>query len=97
MRKYEIAYIVHPDLDENAFKEVNERVQGWIKDAGGSVQKVDLWGKKQLAYPIRKQTEGQYVFLQTEMDPGFCVELERNLQLLEPVIRFMVIVDEHPA
>jgi small subunit ribosomal protein S6 len=97
MRKYEIAYIVHPDLDENAFNEVNERIQGWIKDAGGKIIKVDLWGKKQLAYPIRKQTEGQYVILQTEMEPGFCTELERNLHLSEPVIRFMVTVDEHTA
>ncbi len=94
MRQYEVAFIIHPDLDDAAFKEVLDRVQGWIKDAGGSVTKVDLWGKKRLAYEIRKQREGQYVFLQAEMPPAFCGDLERNLRLLEPVIRFMVTVVE---
>lgn len=97
MRNYEVAFIVHPDLDENAFKEVLDRVQGWITDSGGKVGKVDLWGKKKLAYAIRKQSEGQYVILQTEMEPSFCVELERNLQLSEPVIRYMITTAEAPV
>ncbi len=90
MRTYEVAFIVHPDLDETAFKEVLDRVQGWIKDSGGSVFKVDLWGKKKMAYQIRKQAEGNYVLLETEMEPTFCNELERNFQLQEPVMRFMI-------
>jgi small subunit ribosomal protein S6 len=94
MHQYEVTYIVHPDLDEAAFTEINERVQGWITDAGGNVVKVDLWGKRKLAYAIRKQTEGQYVLLQTEMSPAFCVDLERNLRLLEPVMRFLIIAKE---
>ena len=94
MRQYEVTYIVHPDLDETAFGEINERVQGWIANAGGKVVKVDLWGKRKLAYEIRKQTEGQYVLLETEMSPEFCVELERNLRLLEPVMRFLIIAKE---
>lgn len=94
MRQYEVTYIVHPDLDETAFGEINERIQGWITDAGGNVVKADLWGKRKLAYEIRKQTEGQYVLLQTEMSPAFCVELERNLRLLEPVMRFLIIAKE---
>ena len=94
MRHYEVTYIVHPDLDETAFGEINERIQGWIAEAGGNVVKVDLWGKRKLAYEIRKQTEGQYVLLETEMSPEFCVELERNLRLLEPVMRFLIIAKE---
>ena len=90
MRKYEVAFIVHPDLDETAFKEVQERVKSWITGAGGKVTKVDLWGKKKLAYEIRKQTEGQYVLFETEMLPSFCAELERNLQLQESIMRYMV-------
>jgi small subunit ribosomal protein S6 len=90
MRKYEVAFIVHPDLDETAFKEVQERVKSWITDAGGKVTKVDLWGKKKMAYEIRKQTEGQYVLFETEMLPSFCSELERNLQLHESILRYMV-------
>lgn len=91
MRDYEVVFIVHPELEEAAFNEVIERVQGWITDAGGSITKVDLWGKRKLAYEIRKQKEGQYALLQTNMQPEFCTELERNLRLLEPVMRFMIV------
>lgn len=90
MRTYEVAFIVHPDLDDSAFKETLDRVQDWIKKSGGSVTNVDLWGKKKMAYEIRKQTEGNYVILNTEMEPTFCSELERNLNLQEPVMRFMI-------
>ena len=91
MRQYEVAYIVHPELDETAFKEINDRISTMITDAGGKIEKAELWGKKKLAYEIRKQTEGQYVFLNTTLSPEFCTELERNLRLLEPVLRFMII------
>lgn len=94
MRPYEVAIIIHPDLDETAFKDMLDKIQDWIKNAGGSVQKVDLWGKKKMAYEIRKQTEGQYVFLQTEMAPEFCSELEHNLGLQESVMRYMIISNE---
>ena len=91
MRAYELVLIVHPDLDEAAFNGVLERVQGWITEAGGEVTKVDLWGTRDLAYPIRKQTQGQYVLMNINMAPEFGVELERNLRLQEPVMRFLVI------
>jgi small subunit ribosomal protein S6 len=90
MRKYEVAFIVHPDLEETAFGEVQERVKSWINDAGGKVTKVDLWGKKKLAYEIRKQTEGQYILFEIEMPPSFCAELEHNLRLQESILRYMV-------
>jgi small subunit ribosomal protein S6 len=79
MRPYEVAIIIHPDLDETAFKAMLDRIQEWITNDGGSIKKVDLWGKKKLAYEIRKQTEGQYVF-----------ELEHNLGLQESVMRYMI-------
>lgn len=90
MREYELVFIVHPDLDETAFKEVVDRVQTWITDAGGSVSKVDVWGKRKLAYDIKKQREGQYVLMQAQVNPAFTAELERNFRFLEPVMRFLV-------
>jgi small subunit ribosomal protein S6 len=90
MRDYELVFIVHPDLDDNAYKEVVERVRGWITEAGGTVSKVDLWGKRKLAYIIRKQREGQYVLMKTQMPPAFSAQLERNLRFLEPVMRFLI-------
>ncbi len=90
MREYELVFIVHPELDDTALKDVVEKVKGWITEAGGTVSKVDLWGKRKLAYPIRKQKEGQYVLFLTEMEPTFGATLERNLRFLEPVMRFLL-------
>jgi len=92
MREYELIYIVHPELDDTAVKELTGKVQGWITDAGGSISKVDFWGKRRLAYPIRKQIEGQYVFIQAKMVPTFGATLDRNLHFTEPVIRFLLTV-----
>ncbi len=90
MRDYEIVFIVHPDLDETATEEIVSRIQGWITEGGGSVEKIDPWGKRKLAYPIRKQKEGQYFLLETQLSPEFVIELERNLRFLEPVMRFLI-------
>ena len=90
MRKYELVCIIQPELDENAFKGAIERIQGWIGDAGGSVDKVDIWGRRRLANHIRKQREGQYVLLNVTLDPKSTAELERNIRYLEPVMRHML-------
>lgn len=92
MRNYEVVFIVNPDLDETALNGLIERVKSWITAAGGIVEKVDLWGKRRLAYAIRKQREGQYVFVQANMAPEHAIELERSLRLLEPVLRFLITV-----
>lgn len=91
MREYELIYIIHPDLDENAFKDLIERINGWINGSDGEIIKTDVWGRRKLAYPIRKQAEGQYVFSHIKIDPAFGSELERNLRLQEPVLRFSII------
>jgi small subunit ribosomal protein S6 len=91
MRSYEVVFIVHPDLDENALKGVVDRVQGWINDSGGSVDKIDQWGKRRMAYAIRKQREGQYVLMESQFAPTFTAELERNMRFLEPILRYSII------
>ena len=90
MREYELVFIVHPDLDETALTDVVEKVRGWITEAGGSVSKVDPWGKRKMAYAIRKQKEGQYVLFTTQLEPAFVATVERNLRFLEPVMRFLL-------
>lgn len=90
MRAYELVFVVHPELDDSAFKELIERIKSWITDAGGQVTKTDLWGKRRLAYPLRKQIEAQYVLLQVQMAPSFCAQLERNLRLQEYVLRYLL-------
>ena len=90
MRNYELVCIVQPDLDETAFNEAVERVKGWVSDAGGQIDKVDMWGKRKLAYLIRKQREGNYVLLNITLPTEATRELERNIRFLEPVMRHML-------
>ena len=94
MRNYEVVLIIHPDLDETAFNAALEKVKGWITTSGGTISKIDVWGKRRMAYAIRKQREGQYVLINAEFAPAFCTDLERNLRFLEPVMRFMITVVE---
>lgn len=97
MRKYELAYIADPDLDEQALSDLHEKIEGWIKAEGGSVLKVDRWGRRRLAYQINKKHDGFYVFIKTELPAEAGRSLEQNLRLTEDVMRFMLILDETPA
>ena len=94
MRNYELVCIIHPDLDENAFKALVEKVSGWVTEAGGSVDKVDVWGRRRMAYHINKQREGQYVLLHLSMVPTSTALLERNIRFQESVMRSMLTVVE---
>jgi small subunit ribosomal protein S6 len=91
MHKYELVCIIHPDLDETAFNGIIEKVKSWVLETSGSVDKVEVWGRKRLAYTINKQREGQYVLFNLSLVPAATIILEKNLRFLEPVIRFMLI------
>ena len=92
MRKYELVCVIQPDLDEAAFNTVVEKVKGWISESGGTVDKVDIWGRRKMAYIIKKHREGQYVLLNMTMSPTATFDLERNLRYQEPIIRHMLSV-----
>lgn len=91
MHNYELVCVIHPDLDETAFNGVVEKVKGWITEAGGTVTKADIWGRRRLAYAISKQREGQYVLVEFQVEPTFSSTLDRNIRYLEPVLRHMII------
>jgi small subunit ribosomal protein S6 len=91
MRNYEIMFIAHPDLDDASLNTLLEKAKGWVTSTGGQVTQVDLWGRRRLAYPIRKQSEGQYILMQTQMPPAGTSEVERNMRLTEQVMRFQVV------
>jgi small subunit ribosomal protein S6 len=91
MHKYELVCIIHPDLDEAAFKDSVEKIRGWIVEFEGTVDKTDIWGRRRLAYPIRKQREGQYVLFSATMPATSNSHLEQNLRFLEPLMRYMII------
>jgi small subunit ribosomal protein S6 len=91
MRNYEVGLIVHPETNPQALDELLTKIKGWITDGGGSVSKVDLWGKRRLAYVIRKQRDGVYAFLYADLPESVPATLERNLRLTEPILRFSII------
>jgi len=92
MRHYELVCIVHPDLDEAGFSGVIEKVKSWVLESKGSVDKVEIWGRKRLAYPIKKHREGQYVLFNLTLEPASTSIMDQNLRFLEPVIRYMLTI-----
>jgi len=90
MRKYEIMCLISPDLSDEEFKALYEDVQREIQNLGGEVQNVDVWGKRNLAYPVKKFTEGYYVVMNFLFPQNQLQEFERRLKLKEKLLRYMI-------
>lgn len=93
MRKYEVMYIVRPDLDEEATKATVERFNKVVTDNGGEVESTEEMGKRRLAYEINDYREGYYVLLHINGVTATVDELERLFNISEDVIRHMVVRD----
>jgi small subunit ribosomal protein S6 len=92
LREYETIYILRPDTQNDRVAEVNQRVRGIIETMGGVVLSVDNWGKRKLAYEIKKELKGIYLFWQYLGSPQVVTEFERNMRMLDPVIRYMTVL-----
>ena len=90
MNPYELLLIITPDFDESEAEALTDQVKGIIEN-GGTLLKVDPWGKKRLAYPIRKRSEGYYVLYIFESAPSFVAELSQSLRVIETILRYMVV------
>ena len=90
MRNYELVCLIQPDLDETAVTGVVDRVKGWVTESGGAVEKVDMWGKRRMAYSIRKQRESNYILFNLAMEPQTTAGLEQNLRYTETIMRHML-------
>ena len=90
--EYETIYILRPSTEPEESQKVADRVKDVIERAEGRLLKVDNWGKRKLAYSIRKLTRGVFVYVRYCGFNDLVAELERNLRLLEPVIRFQTVV-----
>ena len=86
-REYETIYILRPDITHEAVGQVNTKVRGVIESGGGTLLKVDNWGKRRLAYEVQKQMKGMYLFFSYLGTAGLVEEVERNLRLTDSVIR----------
>jgi small subunit ribosomal protein S6 len=91
LRNYEMVLIAVPQLDDEGLATLTERVVGWITTANGTVTGTNVWGRRQLAYAVRKHTDGIYVVVNFQLAPSATRELERNLSLDEQIIRHLVV------
>lgn len=91
MNDYEIALIIRPEVEEEGQAALIERLSEILTSAGGEVKDVETWGRRRLAYPIRKTQEGFYYFIQGQFSTSVLPELERTIKLNEDILRHMVI------
>ena len=95
MRPYEIMVILDPTLDERTVAPSLETFLNVVRKDGGSVDKVDIWGRRRLAYDIDKKSEGIYAVIDMLAEPDTVRELDRQLSLNEAVLRTKVLRPEH--
>jgi len=85
-----LVFIVSPEVGDEGLPVTVDRVHGFIQERGGEVKEVDQWGKRRLAYPIKRQAEGFYIVTQFSIEPQEVRALEGNLDLAEEVLRHLV-------
>jgi len=91
MRQYELMVILDPELEERTVAPSLDQFLNVVRNAGGSVDKVDIWGRRRLAYEIDKKSEGIYAVIDMTAEPAAVKELDRQLNLNEAVLRTKVI------
>jgi len=91
MRDYELVAIVNPELDEEGVSKIIDRVTQSINSRGGEVEETKKWGRRKLAYPIRKFMEAEYVLARFQLMPQSIKELETEISASEDILRYLVI------
>ena len=97
MRVYELGFILKPDLPHLEVQAAIEAVKEWLAAGGATIDKVDDWGKRRLAYRVQGFWNGHYVFVQYSLKDGFSItsEVERRMRVTEKIIKYMTIrIDE---
>lgn len=92
MRKYELMVIFPPEADDKVVQGVTDRISQVLDEQGGKIGSVSKWGKRRLAFEIKRHTEGFYVVVEFESEPAAVKELDRVLALADDVVRFKVVV-----
>ncbi|MDP7673547.1 MAG: 30S ribosomal protein S6 [Dehalococcoidia bacterium] len=97
LRKYELVWILGGDVDEEHGTESIEKITSLVIDAGGEVTDTDVWGKRALAYPINKNSEGYYLQANFEIDGPQAQDFERAIYADQSIIRHLLVRDENPV
>jgi small subunit ribosomal protein S6 len=91
VRDYELVLVVSPEAGDEGFPTTLDRVTSFIQERGGEIKDVDPWGRRRLAYPIGRHTEGFYAVTHFSLEPDQVRALEGNLDLAEDVLRHLVV------
>ncbi len=94
MRAYELMVIIDPDVEERSIDPTLEKFLNVVRNGGGTVDKMDIWGRRRLAYEIQKKTEGIYAVVNFTATPAVAAELDRQLSLNETIMRTKIIRPE---
>ncbi|MFA7244350.1 MAG: 30S ribosomal protein S6 [Patescibacteria group bacterium] len=92
MRQYELTYLISDDVPEGDINKVSGKVNGYIADAKGKVLKEESWGRRKLAYPIKKQQFATYITLNFELEPENLREIEKDIMHAPEILRHLTIV-----
>jgi small subunit ribosomal protein S6 len=92
LRKYEIMFILPPEADDKVVQGVTDRISQVLQEGGGKIASVNRWGKRRMAFEIKRQSEGFYVVVDFEAEPAAVKELDRVLTLADEVVRHKVVV-----
>jgi small subunit ribosomal protein S6 len=93
MRKYEVRYILRPDIEQDAVQAAVDKFRGVISNGGEIVEHQEM-GKRRLAYEINKFREGFYVLVNFQSNPDIVAELERVMKISDDVIRYLIVKEE---
>jgi small subunit ribosomal protein S6 len=96
MRRYEVLVILDPELEERTVEPSLDTYLNIVRKEGGTVEKLDIWGRRKLAYDVKKKAEGIYAIIDLTAEPAVVKELDRQLTLNESILRTKVIrPDQH--
>jgi small subunit ribosomal protein S6 len=94
MRAYELMVIIDPEVEERTVESSLDKFLNVVRNEGGSIDKVDIWGRRRLAYDIKKKAEGIYAVVNFTATPATAAELDRQLGLNETILRTKIIRPE---
>ncbi len=94
MRKYEIVFILHPELEEDKINETVEKFKSLVVDNGGEITSLDKWGKRKLAYEINHIKEGYYVVSKFNSEPKVTNEIDRVFKISDNVVRHIIVRED---
>jgi small subunit ribosomal protein S6 len=97
VKAYELLIMINPTLDEQAVAAIVERAQGLITAEGGTIDSVDDWGKRPLAYEIDKLKDAYYALIEFQHDPFAIAEIDRVLHITDGIMRYMLVCREDKA